>query len=80
LLGLYAFGVFTNRPVRDNVVPFICVVAPILTYIISLNSVDWFWGYEFGFEVLILNGFLTFMGLFAVSRKKTEFVDITAVQ
>ncbi|WP_181304387.1 sodium:solute symporter [Rufibacter sp. XAAS-G3-1] len=77
LLGLYSFGVFTNRPVRDNVVPLICVLAPILTYIISLNSVDWFWGYEFGFEVLILNGFLTFMGLYSVSRKKTEFVDVT---
>ncbi|GGK59148.1 sodium:solute symporter [Rufibacter glacialis] len=77
LLGLYSFGVFTNRPVRDSLVPFLCVVAPILTYIISLNSVDWFWGYEFGFEVLILNGFLTFMGLYAISRKKTEFVDVT---
>ncbi|ALI99648.1 sodium:solute symporter [Rufibacter tibetensis] len=77
LLGLYSFGVFTNRPVRDNLVPFICVVAPILTYIISLNSVDWFWGYEFGFEVLILNGFLTFMGLYSISRRKSEFVDVT---
>ncbi|KAA3436452.1 sodium:solute symporter [Rufibacter hautae] len=77
LLGLYSFGVFTNRPVRDNLVPLICVLAPILTYIISLNSVDWFWGYEFGFEVLILNGFLTFMGLYSISRKRSEFVDVT---
>ncbi|MBC3538374.1 sodium:solute symporter [Rufibacter sediminis] len=77
LLGLYSFGVFTNRPVRDNLVPLVCVLAPILTYIISLNSADWFWGYEFGFEVLILNGFLTFMGLFSISRKRTEFVDVT---
>ncbi|WP_210466365.1 MULTISPECIES: sodium:solute symporter [Rufibacter] len=77
LLGLYSFGVFTNRPVRDSLVPLICVLAPILTYIISLNSVNWFWGYEFGFEVLILNGFLTFMGLYSISRKRSEFVDVT---
>ncbi|RNI32892.1 sodium:solute symporter [Rufibacter immobilis] len=77
LLGLYSFGVFSNRPVRDNLVPFICVLAPVLTYIISLNSVDWFWGYEFGFEVLILNGFLTFMGLYSISRKKTDLLDAT---
>jgi Na+/proline symporter len=80
LLGLYSFGVFTKRPVRDNLVPFICVLAPALTYIISANSVDWFFGYEFGFEVLLLNGLLTFLGLLSISRKNSEFVDVTAIQ
>lgn len=72
LLGLYTFGLYTRRKVRDHFVPAICIVSPILTYIISLNSTSWFWGYEFGFEVLILNGFLTFTGLMSISGKKTK--------
>ncbi|WP_114781761.1 sodium:solute symporter [Botryobacter ruber] len=67
LLGLYAFGLYTKRAVRDRFVPAVCLAAPLLTYIISYNSIEWFYGYEFGFEVLILNGFLTFTGLMAIS-------------
>jgi Na+/proline symporter len=76
LLGLYTFGLYTKRAVRDQFVPAICVVAPLLTFIISHNSVDWFWGYEFGFEVLILNGFLTFAGLMAVSAGKIDELEL----
>jgi Na+/proline symporter len=68
LLGLYTFGLYTRRQVRDRFVPAICLVAPMLTYLISANSAEWFYGYQFGFEVLILNGFLTFVGLWAVSE------------
>lgn len=68
LLGLYSFGVFMkNRAVRDKLVPYICIVSPLLTYLISYNSKEWLWGYEFGFEVLILNGILTFLGLLSIS-------------
>ncbi|MFT2009070.1 sodium:solute symporter [Pontibacter sp. 13R65] len=70
LLGLYTFGLYTKRVVRDKFVPAICIMAPLLTYIISDNSVEWFNGYVFGFEVLILNGFLTFIGLLAISTKE----------
>lgn len=76
LLGLYTFGLYTKRAVRDRFVPLICVVAPLLTYIISDNSIDWFWGYEFGFEVLILNGFLTFTGLMAVSSGSIDELEL----
>ncbi|WP_161888781.1 sodium:solute symporter [Pontibacter russatus] len=76
LLGLYTFGLYTKRAVRDRFVPLICVVAPLLTYIISYNSVEWLWGYEFGFEVLILNGFLTFAGLMAVSSGKVGELEL----
>ena len=76
LLGLYTFGLYTKRAVRDRFVPLICVVAPLLTYIISDNSIDWFWGYEFGFEVLILNGFLTFTGLMAVSSGRIDELEL----
>ena len=68
LLGLYAFGLFIPRGLQDKLVPAVCFVAPILTFIININSKEWFWGYEFGFEILILNGFITIMGLLAISR------------
>ena len=68
LLGLYSFGLFTKMKVRDRLVPVVAIASPILTYIISLNSLVWF-GFEFGFFVLILNGFLTFLGLILLRRK-----------
>lgn len=68
LLGLYAFGLFTKWKVKDKLVPAIAIAAPVLSYIISLNSLVWF-GFEFGFFILILNGFLTFLGLILLRRK-----------
>ncbi|MES2731885.1 MAG: sodium:solute symporter [Bacteroidota bacterium] len=69
LLGLYAFGLFTKLPVRDRFVPFICLASPILCYIINTHSQEWLNGYQFGFELLILNGALTFLGLLLVSKR-----------
>jgi len=63
LLGLYAFGLMTKLPVRDRWVPFICVLSPIICYVLNLYSEELMHGYKFGFELLILNGLLTFMGL-----------------
>jgi hypothetical protein len=68
LLGLYAFGLFTKLQVKDKLVPIIAILSPILSYIISVNSSKWF-GFEFGFFILILNGVLTFLGLLLVYRK-----------
>ncbi|MFL0352337.1 sodium:solute symporter [Xanthomarina sp. GH4-25] len=68
LLGLYAFGLFTKWQVRDKLVPVIAILSPILSYVISVNSAIWF-GFEFGFFILILNGFLTFLGLILIRRK-----------
>ncbi len=68
LLGLYAYGLFTNWHVRDKLVPIIAILSPILSYIISVNSFKWL-GFEFGFFILILNGFLTFLGLILIRRK-----------
>ena len=59
LLGLYAFGLFTRRRARDRWVPFIAVLSPVLCYILKLHSFQWF-GYHFGFELLLLNGLITF--------------------
>jgi Na+/proline symporter len=69
LLGLYFFGLYTKQKVLDKFVPLICVISPILTFIINMFSESWFWGYKFGFELLLLNGLLTFFGLQLISSR-----------
>jgi len=70
LLGLYAYGLFTKLRVNDKLVPFIAIAAPIICYVLSTNSVRWFNGYKFGFELLIINGALVFLGLLVTSPRK----------
>jgi SSS family transporter len=69
LLGLYSFGLFTKRAVKDTWVPLPAILAPLSAFIISQNSTQWFWGYSFGFEILILNGLIMFLGLWTLSSK-----------
>ncbi len=69
LLGLYSFGLFFKRKVYDKAVPYIAVISPIICYVLSSNSETWFSGYKFGFELLIINGMLTFLGLLLFSKK-----------
>jgi len=69
LLGLFAFGILTKYELKDRFVPFICVASPILSYLINLNSEAWLGGYKFGFEILMLNGLLTFIGLLFIRRE-----------
>ena len=69
LLGLFAFGMLTKRAITDKLAPIICLLAPAICYLIQYNSASWFGKYQIGIEMLILNGSLTFMGLFAVSKK-----------
>jgi Na+/proline symporter len=64
LLGMYAFGLFTKYKVKDRAVPFIAIVSPIICILLNYFSQELFWGYKFGFEILILNGAITFLGLF----------------
>lgn len=68
LLGLYALGLFSKIKVKDKLVPLVAIMAPILSYIISINSLTWF-GFEFGFFILILNGFLSLLGLVLIRTK-----------
>lgn len=68
LLGLYAFGLFTKWDVKDKWVPFVAVIAPVLSYIIKLNSVHWFNGYHIGFELLLINGLITFISLYFIKK------------
>lgn len=67
LLGLYFFGLYTKRKVRDRWVPVVAVLSPVLSYLLSQNSERLFWGYKFGFEILIVNGLFTFLGLLLLS-------------
>ena len=69
LLGLFSFGLFTRFKVRDKLVPLVCVMSPLLSYVISSNSERWFGGYKFSFEILIVNGLITFIGLWLISKK-----------
>lgn len=71
LLGLFAFGLLTKRIVNDKLVPVICVLAPILSYILSTNSVEWLGGYKFSFEILAVNGALTMIGLWVISKRRS---------
>ena len=68
LLGLYAFGLFTKLKVKDKMVPFICLVSPFLTFSINYVALEYI-GFDFGFSLLILNGLVTFIGLYIFKRK-----------
>ena len=70
LLGLYAFGLFTKWKVKDQWVPVVAVLSPIITYFIKVNSISWFGGYQIGFELLLINGLITFLGLLIIIKNK----------
>lgn len=83
LLGLFAFGIFLKRKLNEFLVPVICILVPIACYFLSVNSQaltggvlqadgKYLGGYIFGNELLILNGLLTFVGLFLISKKKVQ--------
>lgn len=63
LLGLFAFGLFTRWQVKDRTVPYIAIVSPVICFAIETITKQ-ITGYNFGYELLILNGALTFAGLF----------------
>lgn len=69
LLGLYTFGLFVPRKVIDRATPVIAVLCPLICYFLSMFSEELFNGYKFGFEILLVNGFLTFIGLLIFSRR-----------
>jgi len=74
LLGLFAFGLYSKRKVNDKWVPLVGISSPVICYFISNYSEILFNGYRFGFELLILNGALTLLGLFLVSKKNVTEV------
>ncbi len=78
LLGLFAFGMFTKRLPRDKYVPYICIASPLLCYVI--DTLTWnFAGYRFGYELLMMNGALTFLALLSVSSQGTPLAECQTV-
>lgn len=67
ILGLYAFGMTTTLKVRPKAIPYICAASPALCFLLSRYSEIWFDGYQIGFELLLINGLITFLGLLACS-------------
>jgi Na+/proline symporter len=70
LLGLFAFGMLTKRTLgKGYAVTAICLIAPALCYLLGKNASSWLNGYQIGFEMLLINGILTFTGLWLISKK-----------
>lgn len=70
LLGLFAYGIFSKRKVRGRFVPAVCLLAPLICYLLVVNAPEMLNGYQVGYENLIINGLLTYFGLFLVSTKE----------
>jgi Na+/proline symporter len=80
LLGLFTFGIITKRNVKDEWVPIICVLAPVVCFFIDKYQKQIFGSFEIGLELLVINGLLTFMGLLLVSTKRNQNVETLSLQ
>ncbi len=69
LLGLFAFGIFTKYKVNDQLVPYICIAAPLISFFIDKYQEKIFGNFQIGLELLIINGLLTFIGLWLIRKK-----------
>lgn len=70
ILGMFAFGLCCKRKVREQWVPLVAVLAPILSYVLQANSEQWFGGYRFSYELILVNALLTVAGMCLLIRKK----------
>lgn len=81
LLGIYAFGLFTNWQIKDSLVPIICILSPALAYLLNIYSEELLFGYKFGFEILLVNGLFTFLGLLLIKIKgRSPLSGLSAAQ
>ncbi|MBO6168984.1 MAG: sodium:solute symporter [Bacteroidales bacterium] len=72
ILGMFAFGLCTKYEVRGKLVPLVAVLSPVICYIIQAHSEQWFGGYKFGYELLLLNALLTFVGMCFLIHKNNS--------
>lgn len=72
LLGLFTFGIISKRKVSDQLVPFICVISPIICFLLDRFQKQIFGSFELGLELLIINGLITFIGLWLASKPSNE--------
>src|SRR5690606_9009867 len=71
LLGLFAFGMISKRAVKDKLVPFFCILSPLISFLIDKYSPALV-GYSIGFELVVINGMIMYILLFLTSRHHTE--------
>lgn len=71
LLGLFAFGMISKRAVKDKLVPFFCILSPVISFLIDKYSPALI-GYSIGFELIVINGLITYLLLFLTSRHHTD--------
>lgn len=76
ILGLFSFSILTKRGIKDQYVIPICIMAPLITYYLDTHSVELFNGFKFGFLSLLLNGILTFLGLWMISYPQEDESEI----
>src|SRR5690606_39138024 len=69
LLALFAFGIFVRRRLISWAVPWVCLLSPVLSYVLKENDMAWLGGYQVGTELLLINGLIAFVLLMLVSRK-----------
>jgi Na+/proline symporter len=69
ILGLFAFGIFTKKAVKDKYIPLVAILSPLFCLMVDLNSERWFNGYSFSYELLIINALFTFVGLCLFIKK-----------
>ncbi|HKL66387.1 MAG TPA: sodium:solute symporter [Bacteroidales bacterium] len=70
LLGMYSFGLFTRWKVKDRFVPAVAVISPLLCVLLNIFSEELFRGYKFGFELLLVNGIITFLGMMLIRQRE----------
>lgn len=76
LLGLFLFGIITKRAVHDKWVPLVCLLSPLICWMLAAHSATWLGGYVFGFEMLIINGLITFIGMAVIMRKRGFEIEL----
>ena len=70
IVGMFAFGVAMKQRVRDKYIPIVAILSPVFCYVIQQNSERWFNGYQFSYELLLINALFTFLGLWALSYRE----------
>ena len=82
LLGLFSFGILTKRSIQTAkipIVPIVCILSPLICYLLDRNAATLFGAYKFGNEILIINGALTFLMLYAFSKKNLTTADENSI-
>ena len=74
ILGLFAFGIFSKKKVKDKYVPVVALVSPIICFVLDVNSQEWFNGYQFSHERLLFNALFTVVGLIMLIDRNEKVI------